>query len=400
MRNNRIQIIVLLLCCLMRFGSTAQAQDAPRWVAESIVMSNDGRHLAVHYIVDKFPGQIIAARELGRDLLSKVLIYNLDDLSSLPRRLVDLKSHSGDSALSFSPDNQQIAVADKKRLRVFNSEDHSLILDLPDTSNEKSAYSIVLSYSPDSRYIMSISYAWNTKTGEMSIWDVRTGLRTFNIITHQSHQKYEERPWLSPDWRQFVNWSHTEGVSIHQFDIEQGLGSHIATISEAADAAAFSPDSSLFALATPEGEIQIYRTDTWDLTYIQVLSEDTCGGEYSILAFGHINPWLVCYGNGRLIVWDIETGEVLLVGKPNGSFSHISMDDGMLFANRLIYTGLTDDYTITAWDADNAFEMTIYPGLVPQLHPNGELMATISPDQRVALWNIKPKGLLMILPVP
>ena len=72
----------------------------------------------------------------------------------------------------------------------------------------------------------------------------------------------------------------------------------------------------------------------------------------------------------------------------------------MLFANRLIYTGLTDDYTITAWDADNAFEMTIYPGLAPQLHPNGELMATISPDQRVALWNIKSKGLLMILPVP
>ena len=119
MGNDRILIPIFLLCCLMRLGSTAHAQAAPRWLAESIVMSNDGRHLAVQYVVDNFPGQFIVDQEEGIHYFREVWIYNLDDVSSPPRRLVDLKSNYAYGAMSFSPDSQQIAVADKRRLRVL-----------------------------------------------------------------------------------------------------------------------------------------------------------------------------------------------------------------------------------------------------------------------------------------
>ena len=386
MPNSRILITILLLCFLLRLGSPTQAQEKTSWLAESIVMSPNGRYLAVLYVTDEWDGS---------NYVREVWTYRLDDLSSRPRYLVGVNDHH--TVVLFSPDSQQISVADRGRLRIFYTDDHSPTVDFANASTERSAHTITLSYSPDGTNIMSISYAWITRNGEMSIWDIATGLRVHAVATHQS-QEFHEHPWLSPDWRQFLDWSHTEGVRIHEFDIGQGVGRHLATILDAANAAAFSPDSSLFALATTKGEIHVFRTDTWKLTYIQVLGEDTCGGMYMTLGFGHINPWLVCYGDGWLLVWDIESGEVLLREKPDGSFSHISMDDGILFADYLIHIPV--DYVITAWDANNAFQKATYPGFIPQLHPNGELMAAINPDQRVWLWNIKTKQFLKILPMP
>lgn len=386
MRNNRILIAVLLVCCLLRFDITAQAQDNIPWLAESVAMSTNGRHLAVIYATDEWDGY---------NFVREVWTYNLADLLSPPVFLAKVDEVGAD--LSFSPDSKKIAVGDRGRLRMYNTEDNSLVIEIPNPSSEESADFRLQSFSPDGEHIMAFSYVWRTHYSEMSIWDIETGIRIFAVPVYQSLE-IVELPWLSSDWRQFLDWSHSDGVRISEFDIEQGIGSHLATFSDAASGAAFSPDSSLFALATTEGDIQVFRTDTWDLTYIQVLAEHSCGSSLVTLAFGHINPWLVCYGDGWLFVWDIKTGELLLRDKPAGSFSHISLDDGVLFADDIIHIDV--DYTISAWDANNAFEKTTYPGLIPQLHPNGELMAALNPDQRVWIWNIKSKQVLVILPAP
>lgn len=355
-------------------------------MAESIAMSANGRHLTVLYATDEWDGY---------NFVREVWTYNLADLLSPPQFLAQVSDHGAN--LSFSPDSRQIAVADRRRLRVYNTDDNSLFVDIPNPSNEQSADLIMPSYSPDGEHIMAFSYIWRTHYSEMSIWDIDTGTRIFAVPVYQS-QEIVELPWLSSDWRQFLDWSQSDGVRIYEFDIKHGIGSHLASISDAASGAAFSPDSSLFALATTEGKIHVFRTDTWELTYIQMLGEESCGGILVTLAFGHINPWLACFGDGWLQVWDIETGEMLLSDKPAGSFSHISLDDGVLFADDIIHIDV--DYTISAWDANNAFEKSTFPGLMPQLHPNGEVMAALNSDQKVWIWNIKSKQVLVVLPVP
>ncbi len=377
---------VLLVCCLARFDITAQAQENAPWLAESIAMSTNGRHLAVIYATDEWDGY---------NFVREVWTYNLADRSSPPQFLAQLDDDRAN--LSFSPDSTKIAVADRKRLRIFRTEGNSHIIKISNPLTEGSAVFRLQSFSPDGENIMAFSYVWRTHYSEMSIWDIETGARIFAVPVHQS-QEIVERPWLSPDWRQFLHWSHSDGVRIYDFDIEKGLGSRLATFSDAASGAAFSPDSSLFALATTEGDIKVFRTDTWDLTFIQAKDVHKCGDSLVTLAFGHVKPWFVCYGEGWLHVWDIETGELLLRDKPDGTFSHISLDDGVLFADHIIHIPV--EYKISVWDANNGFEKSTYPGLIPQLHPNGELMAAINPDQRVSIWNIKSQQLLVTLPVP
>ena len=392
MGTNRILIPIFLLCCLLRLGITAQAQENISWEAEFIVMSPNGRHLAVRYDADETEGN-----EFSRE----VWIYNLDDLSSAPRHLAN--TYHQYTRLSISPDSQQIAVAEKGRIRVFNTGDHSKILDFSYTWPERSVIHHSVSFGPDSRHIMyyrNLPQYLNESgadEGRIIVWDTETGLRDLEI-SYRS-QDIADKPWLSPDWRQLMDRSHSDGLRIYEFNSERGLGSRISTFSEAALGLAFNADSSLFALATLEDEIHVYQTDTWDLTYIQVLSEHTCRGKYVMLAFDHTNPWLACLGNERLSVWDIETGKLLLMDKIDAFFGLIAWNEGMLFADNRRYTG-SKGKAIIAWDANNEFERTTYPGKYPQLHPNGELMTTIGPDFRVWLWNIRSKQFLTILPVP
>lgn len=385
-----IAFVAAFLCCLAISPGWLQAQEAAPWKAESIAMSPDGRYLTVQFVTDVKKDSLNYVREVWK--------YSLDNDLSSPLFLRDLEDYI--SIMSFSSDNQKIAVADGIRLTIYDTDNNSLLLDIPVPSAEESARFEIHSFSSDNRYIMTFSYVWRTRHGEISIWDIETGMRVQSIPTDRSSETIR-RPWLSPDWRLYLDWSRSDQVSIYEFSIDKGVGSHLGTFAVTARGAAFSSDSSLFALAASEGEIHVFRTDTWELTYIQVRGEHSCGGEYVSLAFGHNNPWLVCYGNGWLLVWDIGTGELLLRDKPDdGGFSHISVDDGILFADRLIYTGFRDDYTITVWDANNAFEKSTYPGFLPLLHPKGELMANISPDQRVLLWNVKSKQMVTIFPLP
>ena len=318
--------IAVLIIGLAYFPKMNLAQEPVNWLAEYIAMSNNGRYLAVQFVTDVKKDNLNYVREIW--------IYNLDDLTSPPQYLAGVDDYA--SVFSFSPNSQQVAVDNDGRLKVFDTEDHSLIFSFSNPLSDRSAFSSTLSYNPDSTYIMSNGYAWSTRDGEISVWDTETGLRVHALPTYRP-QEYVNRPWLSPDWRHFLDWSHPDGLRIHEFDIDHGVTSHLVTISEAADGAVFSPDGTLFALATAAEEIHVFRTDTWELTFIQALGDNSCGGKHITMGFGNTNPWLLCNGNGWLLIWDMETGELLLRDSPEGTFSHISSDDGIVFADHLIH---------------------------------------------------------------
>lgn len=388
-KNNRMLKIIVLLFCLAYFQGAVPAQDDVPWGAVLIAMSNNGRHLAVKY-----------GEYDGEEKNSGVWLYDLDAPLSPPHYLGEANFYG--TAMTFSPDSQRVTVARGSGLEIFNTRDNSQLLEILNSSLVIPANFGMLSHSLDSKHIMSFSYRWRHDDGVMFIWEIDTGMLVSSTPAPRSSQ-WVKHPWLSPDWRHFLDWSPAWRVRIHEFDIDQGLGPHLVTISDEDERGAFfSPDSSLFALVKPApgSEIKVFRTDTWELTYIQVLGEHACSGADVTLAFGHIKPWLIywCTWDARLLVWDLETGELLLRAKGTGGFKYITPDDGVLVAAKHGY--LPEDSEITVWDANNSFEMMTYPGKNPQLHPNGELMATIGPDRRVWIWNIKSGQLQVILPVP
>lgn len=386
--NKRMIIITALLAYLLCFHCAIQAQaDAP-WKALSTAMSNNGHYLAVQYGTKEGDSTIYD---------SEVWIYDLENLLYPPQYLAGAIIFN--TAIAFSPDSQYIAVGTYDHLKVFNTEDNSLTLYLPRTATAKHTNFHWFSFSQDSQYIMSFSDWWVTRDHEMSIWDIHTKRRTVTVAADRS-QQWITRPWLSPDWRQFFDWSGRSMAAIYEFEVQQGLGQEKGNISRWRDTgAAFSPDSSLFALATSEDEVAVYRTDTWELSYRKTLPEGTCGGSDVYLTFGHVNSWLVywCNWSGNLQIWDIETDELLFRTEANAMFLEFTLDNEMLVGS---YNGSPEYTTISVWNIKKDFELTEYPGQSPSLHPNGELMASIGPDSRIWIWNIKQDQPLVILPIP
>ena len=396
--NNRAYTIAILVCVLACLPFWIQAQNEVSWEAAKILMSNDGQYLAVRY-------DAYVKNEGGRDegYESGVWVYDLEELSSPPRYLRG--ASFSDTRMAISSDSRYISLAEYQRLEIFNIADNSLILDMQRTTTEKPLDLSTISYSADGEYIVFLSDWWATWEHEMSIWEIDTNSRVLAIPAVRAGQS-RQLPKLSPDWRYFLDWWHPDGIQIHPFDVQLGLGSPLGVIPvNARDVRgiAFSPDSSLFGLVIPDGEIKIYRTDTWELSYIQVLGEYSCGNSNVTLAFGHVSPWLIfschtygcasqCEWYGGLVVLDFETGAFLLIQNKAPSFGYITPDDGLLVGDNV--------GRISIWDTQNGFELSFYPGEDPQIHLNRELMATTGPDGKVWIWNIKSKELLEVLPVP
>ena len=396
--KRQLTYVVAILFCLAYWAGWLQAQEGAPWKAESIAMSPDGKYLAVKY------GAYEDSEERGESGYdSGVWIYDFGDLASPPRYLRGASIY--DTLIAISPDSRYIALAEYQRLEILNIEDNSPILDMQRTASEKPLDLSTISYSVDGKSIMFLSDWWATRDHELSIWDIDTGSQVLSIPAERAGQSWQ-LPKLSPDWRQFLDWWNPDGLQINEFDTQQGLGSPLGVVSvDASDVRgiAFSPDSSLFGLVIPDGEIKIYRTDSWELTYIQVLGEYSCGNSDVTLAFGHTNPWLIfrchsygcgsqCEWYGGLVVLDFKTGAFLLIQNKAPSFGYITPDDGLLVGG--------NSGRISIWDTQNNFELSDYPGKNPQIHPNAELMVTIGPDGRVWLWNIRSKELLGVLPVP
>lgn len=390
---NRISTIAaLLLClvCLQSFYSLQAQEDTPRkaWFS---TMSIDGRFLAVIYGEDTYdiPG-----------VKSGVWIYDLEDLQSLPQYLKEIGDAGGH--MEFSPNSKYFAYGTYDWLKIFDTEDMELILDLSsETTPIRSDFGLI-SFSPDSNYIMSFSDWW-TMEHEMSIWRIHSGQR-LHVIAAPRRQQWIRYFWLSPDWKYFLDWSDSDSelITIYEFDTEVGIGQPLGSIPKLNyDGTAFSPDSSLFASATLEGVVHVYDTGTWTRTHSAPLYEGACG-QYAIrMAFDYKNSSLAAFcGVDRVLsVWDLESNDIVFSADNGVGPPEFTVNGAFLVSGRP-FSGVPERFDIMVWNQEQDHELARYPGQNPLLHPNSELMATIGPDSRVWIWNIKSKDLLVILPVP
>ena len=389
---------ILYLVCVQI--APLQAQPIQPWRVVSIEMSNDGRYLAVKHEASIW-------KDSSTYFDGGIWLYDLRDLLSPPLFLREADRFY--TMIEFSPNGEYLAVGGFYRLAVFKVNGGDVILEVPHSATPIRSDFRRVSFSPDSKYLMSLSYSY-TKENEVSIWDIEAGRRV-QTIPVQQNQAHIGQLWLSPDWGQFINWSYisSESETIHDFDIERGVGEARGMVGTSVSAtgvrevgAAFSADSSYFALATWDGRVQVFETDTWTLINEIELHQTPCGESGVSLAFAHIRTWLAveCGWEGLLTVWDFERDEMIFRDEryPFGGGVQFSLDDAYLLANRNISS--PEKYALAVWDVEEDFEMTLYPGTSPRVHPNSELMAVIGHDSRIWIWNLQQNKLLVILPAP
>ena len=385
-----IRFLLLCLVCLQSFYSL-QAQEDFSWKARLISMSNNGRFLAVIYGEDgaRIPGY-----------KSGVWIYDLQNLLSAPQYLKATADHNG--RMEFSPDSKYFAYGTYDWLKIFDTEDMEVILYLSSGVTPIRSDFGWISFSPDSKYIMSFSDWW-TMEHEMSIWQIHTRQRLHAIAAPRSQQRIRYF-WLSPDWKYFLDWSvsDSELIAIYGFDIEHGVNQPVGSIPKLNyDGTAFSPDGSLFASATLDGVVHIYDTGTWTRKHSAPLYDRACG-QYAIrMAFDYSTSSLAafCGVDRQLSVWELESDEIVFSADSGVGAPKFTANDAFLVSGRS-FSNVPERFHILVWNLEQDHELTKYPGVNPELHPDGELMATIGPDSRVWIWNIKSKQLVVILPAP
>lgn len=371
-----------------------QGQPIEPWQVVSIEMSQDGRFLAVKHEAGIW-------KDNGSHADSGIWIYDLWNLLSPPLFLSE--SDRSYTRIEFSPDGKFLAVGNLYRLSVFEINGGDVILDLPHSATPMRSDFRRISFSPDSKYLMSFSYSY-TNENEVSIWNIEAGQRVL-MIPVAPNQAHIDQLWLSPDWRQFINWKYAESerAFVHDFDIELGVGLARGKLTSAKEVgAAFSADSALFALATWDGKLQVFETDNWTLIRERQFHETPCGEGGVSLAIAHNRPWLAaeCGWEGLLTVWDFERDEMIFRDDRYsfGGGVQFSSNDAYLVANRNI--NLPVEYNLAVWDIEDDFELTLFPGTSPRVHPNSELMAAIGHDSRIWIWNLHQNKLLVILPAP
>jgi len=331
------------------------------------------------------------------DSPSEIWLYDLEDLLLPPHKLTGGPYASAN--LVFGPNNRYLAIGNHESLSIFDLGNMASILELQRLATEIPTDFNWTSFNSESSHIMAFSHLWASEH-EMSIWSI-DGAERVQATFAQPGRRWTYRSWLRPDFLQYAIWSdYSEGGTIvYEFNVHQGLGQQLARLPGRIQSAAFSPDGSLFASAIEGliGErvtIQVYETATWSPIRTIVTDAGKCDADVG-WRFSHDNTYLAfvytCF-ESRLSVWNLETEERI--------FSIETDPIGAGFARNnkfLVASGMAG---ISVWNIEDKFEFTEYPGSVPRLHPNNEWMATIGPDDRVWIWNIESKQLLVILPIP
>ena len=374
--------IGLIFVCV---AAGLQADVDPSWGAWRLTPSHDGRYLAVEYVLE-----YVGERSSENDYT--IQVYDLERPLSAPRFVPLLDDSPGD--VKFSPDNSMIAVGNSHGPRVYDLVDFEPVLTLSSEDGETQVEFSFIYFSPDSKYIMAFSWFWE-HDHYVHVWKIETGEQVSRVDADRSQQLIE-RPWLSPDWRQFFQWhgGPDRKSIIYEFDPETGLSSALAIIDARGEGqAAFSPDSSLFAMSRPGGEIELYETVSWTLKNSITIGDHSCDEQMSF-GFSHSRSLLAitCRTDSRLAIWDYESGEVVFEVRTRGSGPRFTGDDTRVVVG-------TRYSAIQVWTINESREMTVYPGGHAILHPDGELMITIGPDGYVWIWNINLERLQLILPM-
>jgi WD40 repeat protein len=207
---------------------------------------------------------------------------------------------------------------------------------------------------------------------------------------------------FSPDGKRLSSATLWFDVGVWDARTGQGLAFRTSRQGKGLFRATVSPDGSLFAGRTDEGELGVQEALSGKFLHRFATKKERCVG----LVFSRDNRWLAsAEGDVSSYLWDLQTGKLVhqWETRPRASFDalcHAFTPDGAVFIQ-------AQAAGITIWDVKTGKKIRSidskkdgeWPGAVA-VSPDGELLAVRIAYGRVDLWDIKTGRLVRTIAGP
>lgn len=290
---------------------------------------------------------------------------------------------SGDIlSVAFSPDGTLLATGIDCSITVWQVAESKPLFSL----EGHTAWITALSFSPDGQQIASGSHDQTVR-----FWDVQTQQSQYPL---QGHQSWIQAIAYSPDGTLLASGGNDKEIRLwdtHTGECIQVLPGHTSRVWSVF----FHPKAPILISSGDDRTVKL-----WDIQSGTCLRSLEIHVNWALAIAPHPDRHLIATGSDNTAVqfWDLETGETVgrLLNYQHQVWAVAYSPDGRMLATA------SEDHTVRLWDADTKECLRILQGHTDRVwlvkfSPDGQTLISVSDDQTVKRWEQKTGHCLQTL---